>query len=217
MFRNLVFAALALLSAACVPIPPEPASSESPATSEPAHSSEAVSERDESKAVLRDPVAHIDIRGVTTTLDGEILTVTFQLRDLPETLIFDRTGVPEHALEYSWEVSIDVDNDPHTGSGGFDYMLSAAYFVPRFAQDGNTVAEITRPGFVKAGLWGLNRKGYRVPAEADIAIEVSAGDNTLTLSGEIPGISPRSRLVFETYDSLHGREQVTCRVSVNGE
>lgn len=184
MFRNLVFAALALLSAACVPIPPEPP----PEPSRP----------------LRDPVAHIDIRGVTTTLDGELLTVTFQLRDLPETLIFDRTGVPEHALEYSWEVSIDVDNDPHTGSGGFDYMLSAGYFVPRFAQDGNTVAEITRPGFVKAGLWGLNRKGYRVPAEADIAIEVSAGDNTLTLSGEIPGITEESRLKLRAYDFFAG-------------
>ena len=184
MFRNLVFAALALLSAACVPIPPEPPS--------------------EPSRPLRDPVAHIDIRGVTTTLDGEILTVTFQLRDLPETLIFDRTGVPEHALEYSWEVSIDVDNDPHTGSGGFDYMLSAGYFVPRFAQDGNTVAEITRPGFVKAGLWGLNRKGYRVPAEADIAIEVSAGDNTLTLSGEIPGITEESRLKLRAYDFFAG-------------
>ncbi len=184
MFRNLVFAALALLSAACVPIPPEPP----PEPSRP----------------LRDPVAHIDIRGVTTALDGETLTVTFQLRDLPETLIFDRTGVPEHALEYSWEVSIDVDNDPHTGSGGFDYMLSAAYFVPRFAQDGNTLAEITQPGFVKAGLWGLNRKGYRVPAEADIAIEVSAGDNTLTLSGEIPGITEESRLKLRAYDFFAG-------------
>lgn len=200
MFRNLVFAALALLSAACVPIPPEPAR---PPDGAPV-ASEAVSERDESRAVLRDPVAHIDIRGVTTTLDGEILTVTFQLRDLPETLIFDRTGVPEHALEYSWEVSIDVDNDPHTGSGGFDYMLSAAYFVPRFAQDGNTLAEITQPGFVKAGLWGLNRKGYRVPAEADIAIEVSAGDNTLTLSGNIPGITEESRLKLRAYDFFAG-------------
>ena len=32
-------------------------------------------------------------------------------------LTFDRMGVPEHALEYSWEVSIDVDNDPKTGAG----------------------------------------------------------------------------------------------------
>ena len=200
-------------------------------------------------------VAHIDIRGVTTALDGETLTVTFQLRDLPEALTFNRTGVPagfdkarislsfsrgnspcsetlwspdshfsplparpyrqsrrrhrnyrvrwtapqlfqnrmkskishEHALEYNWEVSIDVDHDPATGSGGFDYMLSAGYFVHPLARNSETVAEITQPGFVKASLWGLNRQGYRVLAEADIAVEVSAEENTITLSGEIPG------------------------------
>lgn len=149
-------------------------------------------------------VGHIDIRGVTTALDGETLTVTFQLRDLPQTLTFARTGVPEDALEYSWEVLIDVDNAPETGSGGFDYMLSAAYFVPRFFQGNNTVAEITQPGFVKASLWGLHREGYRVLAEADIEVEVSAEDNTITLSGEIPGITAESPLKFRAYDYFAG-------------
>ena len=114
MFRNLVTAALALLTAACVPIPAEP-----PAASElsrPVDGSAAISEQNELKDVAHDLVAHIDIRGVATALDGETLTVTFQLRDLPETLTFNRTGVPKHALEYNWEVSIDVDNDPETGS-----------------------------------------------------------------------------------------------------
>ena len=106
-------------------------------------------------------VGHIDIRDVTTALDGETLTVTFQLRDVPETLTFDRTGVPAHALEYSWEVSVDVDNDPETGSGGYDYMLSAGYFVPRIAQDSNTVAEITQPGFVEASLWATGPGGVQ--------------------------------------------------------
>ena len=149
-------------------------------------------------------VGHIDIRGVMTALNGEILSVTFQLRDIPETLTFARTGVPEDALEYSWEVSIDVDNDPATGSGGFDYMLSAGYFVPRFAQGSNTVAEITQPGFIEASLWGLDRERYRVLAEADIEVKVSVDDNTLTLSGVIPGITAESRLEFRAYDFFGG-------------
>ena len=149
-------------------------------------------------------VGHIDIRGVMTTLEGETLTVTFQFRDIPETLTFARTGVPEDALEYSWEVSIDVDNDPETGSGGFDYMLSAGYFVPRSAQGNNTVAEITHPGFVKASLWGLDRERYRVLAEADIEVNVSVDDNTITLSGVIPGITAESRLRFRAYDFFGG-------------
>ena len=166
--------------------------------------SAATSGQSVSDNVSRELVGHTDIRDVTTTVEGDTLSVTFQLRDIPEKLTFARTGVPEHALEYNWEVSIDVDNDPQTGSGGYDYMLSAGYFVPRFAQDGNTVAEITQPGFVRASLWGLNRKGYRVLAEADIEVEVSADDNTITLSGEIPGITAESPLKFRAYDYFAG-------------
>ena len=207
MFRNLVVAGFALLTAACVPIPAVP-----PAASEqsrPADGSAAISEQDEVKDIAHDLVAHIDILGVTTALDGETLTVTFQLRDLPETLTFNRTGVPKHALEYNWEVSIDVDNDPETGSAGFDYMLSAGYFVHPLAKNSDTVAEITQPGFVKASLWGLNRQGYRVPAEVDIAIEVSAADNTITLSGDIPGITEASRLKLRAYDFFAGSVEMS--------
>ena len=162
------------------------------------------SSRSVSDNVSRALVGHIDIRGVTATVEGETLSVTLQLRDVPETLTFARTGVPEDALEYSWEVSIDVDNDPATGSGGFDYMLSAGYFVPRFAQGSNTVAGITQPGFVNASLWGLDLEGYRVLAEADVEVEVSADDNTITLSGEIPGITAESPLKFRAYDYFAG-------------
>ena len=167
------------------------------------------SSRSASDNVSRALIGHIDIRGVTATVEGETLTVTFQLRDIPETLTFARTGVPAHALEYNWEVSVDVDNDPETGSGGFDYMLSAGYFVPRFAQDSNTVAGITQPGFVEASIWGLDREGYRVLAEADVEVEVSADDNTITLSGEIPGITAESPLKFRAYDFFAGSVEMS--------
>ena len=117
--------------------------------------------RSASGDVSHELVGHIDIRGVTTALDGETLTVTLLLRDVPEMLTFDRTGVPAHALEYSWEVSIDVDNDAETGAGGFDSMLSAGYFVHPFVKDSNTAAKITEPGFVTAGILGLDREGNR--------------------------------------------------------
>ena len=159
--------------------------------------------------VSHELVGHIDIRDVTTALDGETLTVTFLLRDVPETLTFDRTGVPAHALEYNWEVSVDVDNDLETGSSGYDYMLSAGYFVPRFFQGSNTVAQITQPGFIKAGLWALDREGYRVLAEADIEVEVSADDNTITLSGKISGITAESPLKFRAYDFFAGSVEMS--------
>ena len=152
--------------------------------------------------VSHELIGHIDIHDVTTALDGETLTVTFQLRDVPETMTFDRTGVPEHALEYNWEVSIDVDNDPETGPGGFDYMLSAGYFVHPLVKDSNTAAQITDPGFVTAGILGLDGEGNRVVAEG--SIEVSAAENTITLSGEIPGITEESPLQFKAYDYFGG-------------
>ena len=69
--------------------------------------------------------AHIDITEINTSLSGEKLTVVFHLRDVPESLTFDRTGLMEGTMGYSWEVAIDVDDDRGTGYGGFEYLLSA--------------------------------------------------------------------------------------------
>ena len=163
----------------------------------------------------REPAGHVDIRGVTTTVDGETLTVTLLLRDLPETLTFDRTGVPAHALEYAWEVSVDADSDAQTGAGGFDYMLSAGYVVHPLVKDANTAAGITDPGYVTAGILGLDAAGNRVVAEA--GIEVSAAGNTITLSGDIPGITEASPLKVRAYDYFGGWVEMagsgtdTCR------
>ena len=174
---------------------------------DPSDGSAAMPGQSVSDDVSHELVGHIDIRNVTTTVDGEILTVTFLLRDVPETLTFDRTGVPENALEYSWEVAIDVDNDPGTGAGGFDYMLSASYFVHPLSRDSNTVAQITQPGFVEVSIWGLDREGNRVLAEG--SIEVSVEENTITLSGEIPGITEESPLKFKAYDYFDGSVEMS--------
>ncbi|MDE0078596.1 MAG: hypothetical protein OXO50_13825 [Caldilineaceae bacterium] len=53
-------------------------------------------------------------------------------------------------------------------------------------------------------------------SQGEFSIEISSEENTITLVGDIPGITPQSRLEFEVYDFLHGHEQVTCRVSVDG-
>ena len=173
----------------------------------PSDGSAVKSDQGVSDDVSHELVGHIDIRDVTTTLDGETLTATFHLRDVPEMLTFDRTGVPAHALEYSWEVSLDVDNDPETGTDGFDYMLSAGYFVHPLATNSNTVAHITQPGFVEVGIWGLDREGNRILAEG--SIEVSAEENTITLSGKIPGITAESPLKFKAHDYFDGSVEMS--------
>jgi len=161
---------------------------------------------DESSTEL---AAHVDIIEVATELSGERLTVVFHLRDVPERLTFDRSGVPDHVPEYLWEVSVDVDNDGETGPGGFEYTLSAIHVVHPPARDGNRVARLTQPGFVETIAWRLGRKGDSVVGVfQEAGIEVSADDNTITLVGEIPGITPSSPLKFKTFDYFGGSEEI---------
>ena len=64
---------------------------------------------------------------------------------------------------------------------------------------------MTAPGFVAAGILGQDREGNRVLAEADI--EVSAEENRITLSGEIPGITGNHRSASRRMISLKARSR----------
>ena len=75
-------------------------------------------------------------------MSGETLTVVFHLRDVPETLTFNRSGMSENYLEYAWVVVIDVDNDRETGSGGFEYQMLASHSVPPSEEGSNAKAPI---------------------------------------------------------------------------
>ena len=74
-----------------------------------------------------DLAAHTDIAQVSASISGRLmLTAVFHLRDLPQTLTFNRPGTTPGSIEYSWEVWVDLDGDPGTGfMGGFEYILSA--------------------------------------------------------------------------------------------
>lgn len=158
--------------------------------------------------------AHIDITQITTALSGETLTVVFHLRDVPESLTFNRTGIKEGLVEYMWEVSIDRDNDWETGVGGFEYTLSALYF-PRPGDSGdNTVLPIGDKA--PADVWAVSADGSTQTIRS-ASIGVSADADTITLVGEIPGITPESRLVFKAYDFLDGSDEVACHLLSSGD
>ena len=139
---------------------------------------------------------HMDITEVITSLSGETLTVVFHLRDVPETLTFNRTGILENQMEYSWEAVIDVDNNMENGDGGFDYLLSA-YHTVRLADKGSN-SEVPIGDQAKASIW-IMEPGSIMTLE-DASLEVSAEANTVTLTGDIPGITSESRLSFRTND-----------------
>ena len=151
--------------------------------------------------------AHVDLVGVSTALSGETLAVVFHLRDVPETLVFDREGVGERAYEYGWEVSIDVDPGQESGQFGLDYEMSAYHTVLPENKESSTTAAIGSK--VEAYTSKRIEDGFRRMGEA--AIVVSPYADTITLVGDIPGITPDSRLIFKAYDSLNGNEYVECR------
>ena len=105
------------------------------------------------------PAAHIDITEVETSLSGETLTAVFHLRDLPETLTFNRTEFGKGTKEYEWEVAIDADNDRSTGLGGFDTLLTAYHiaFLSHEGTDADTTAPIEE--MLEASVWETHPDG----------------------------------------------------------
>ena len=139
------------------------------------------------------------------------LSVVFHLRDIPETLEFNRKGVSKNTQEYRWEVSVDVDNNRETGLLGLgaEYSLSASHFVLPWSS-GEAAHLPVRQG-VEGDFWKLDADGTGTRL-GGINIDVSSEENTITLVGHIPGITSESRLIFEAYDVLNGSEQVACQV-----
>ena len=123
---------------------------------------------------------------------------------------FNREGVRDDMPEYSWSVSIDVDNDCETGGPlGDEYSMSASPFGhPSFSDAG---VHLPIEEAVQVDTWRMDPHGL-----GRASIDVSSEENTITHVGEIPGISSESRLEYEAYDFLHGYERVTCRVPVDG-
>ena len=156
---------------------------------------------------------HIDITEVNTFLSDGNLTVIFHLRDLPDRLTFNRTGVPEGLMEYGWEVLVDVDDDKETGNGGADFALLAFHVPPQSKVGTNSTQSIEN---------GTDASGWELQSDGDVigrflgsaTLEQSAEANTIILSGAVPGITPQSRLTFRVYDYLYGSDSVGCSAPV---
>ena len=155
---------------------------------------------------------HIDITEVDTHLRDDTLTVVFHLRDLPDRLTFNRTGVTGGQMEYIWQVSVDVDGDEETGIEGADFALSAFHFAPS-SEVGTNSTQSIRNGTEGAG-WVLSTDGdVRGLFIGSATLEASVEANTVTLSGAVHGITPQSRLTFGVYDYLYGSDTVGCLAS----
>ena len=145
--------------------------------------------------------AHIDVTALSTVLNGESLRATFHMRDVPTQLTFNRVGVPHRNLEYGWGVYVDVDNDTQTGvsSGqyeGAEYRLSAMHFISL------PDSPITQPiaNGVQVNIWRFDptENAWWTISKATLTVDPQL--DTMTLTGNIPGINSGSRLFFVTSD-----------------
>ena len=214
MLRKLLIVGLAVLITACVPIPESPPEVSSDEFSGcylillPGQSAEG--------EVGGHLPEYVDIVGVSSELDGEILTATFHLRGIPERMEFNREGVETRQIEYSWIVSVSVEGDPNLKFHTSDYVLTAAYTRPvKSEKNTRTVREAATmlQGIVMKRDPDVDAdKGTVIftHLQKNVDLTVSREDNTLTLAGRILGITDNSTIAFEAHDVLHGGDYVGC-------
>ena len=147
MFKKLLIVGLAVLTAACVPIQPLPPATSAPLqASEPLAASEQLADcpggylnmlpgQSSHDPALDSLPGHIDIVGVKSGLEGETLTATFYLKDIPQELTFNREGVESQTLEYMWMVEINIEGDDINAHDQADYALGTVYSTKRVLSD----------------------------------------------------------------------------------
>ena len=214
LFRRSLIASFALLVTACVPIPPE---SVIVATPTPERELDVMqcpggridlfpgqSAHDPLQLHLPD---YLDIVGVESSLDGETLTAILHLRNVPEELEFNRTGLDNSSVEYKWAVDINIDNAGDPRDFSHEYTLEAFHVVNRIPRNAppkvQPFKEAVEIKLLKITYYPeRNESSGSEVSSANARLLVSHEQNTLTLIGQVPGITDESTLYFQTQDYL---------------
>ena len=147
------------------------------------------------------PFPYIDVVLMHTTLTGESLQGQLTFVDLPSELTFNRVGVPSGYVEYMWDIWVDVDDNTQTGCTwpgleGAEYAIWAVHDV--WTPD-SPVTQPIQDG-VQTSVFQYDPVNDSMSYLSDAIISVDADNEVMTLTGNIPGISPTSRVLFYTYD-----------------
>lgn len=235
MFKNLLIVGLALLTAACVPIPPLPTeAAKGPETS--GVMTDQLESCDPTFSILKvghgaddlpsnEVPEYVDILRVESRLEGEILTVVFYLKNLPQELTVKREGLSDLDIEegageihyeYYWNVNIDVEGVAQTPSNNplFDYMFSAVIEPgsldsesPPTKLDFQTALELN---FFRFEHPADRRQLSHLHHAGNPHLQVTYEDSSLTFSSRVPGITDNSTLFFYTGDVLLGHDGISC-------
>ena len=156
---------------------------------------------------IADPVedylpAYIDVVSLNYYITGETLVAELVLRELPETLPFNRPHVQVNRMEYKWDVFVDLDNDLQTGSDvfgqeGADANLAAAYFIFEEAE----VVEEQLANMVQVNLMEAREDGPGWSFVDHAELRVVQEENKIILTSQVPGITSDARVFFQTAEN----------------
>ena len=231
MFRLILISGLVLLTAACVAIPPletqavlEPETMEQSADcfyNEILHISPGDSVTDGPTEGVPD---FLDFHRIETFLDGENFKVVFYLEGIPEG--FTESPPAERASressdDYFWLVMIDVEGTIEDAGDiqQFEYMLSGSISLERFRTE-SPPEFMSFEELLDIILFRIDRDKEEVGDEhlhetGKAMFELSHESNSLTLSGDVPGITTDSKLQIYTLEVLSldeesGHDFVSC-------
>ncbi|MDE0080049.1 MAG: hypothetical protein OXO50_21205 [Caldilineaceae bacterium] len=226
MIRKFVSLAFVVFVTACVPITPEPAAPEPTAATEDCYSEGVVDgyALQPGQSAIDPPdgdvPSYVDIVRVESTLEGETLTAVFYLRELPEELEFNRKGIHQStarhedadaevpfSVEYMWHVHVDADGDSH-GSTDFsffksEYTLMAYYFAGKDSEPAvRPVRDTIEIMLLEKDPDNPTYSSEVLRVKPSLSLSFSHEEDTITMTGEVPGISAESYLQFEAMDLL---------------
>lgn len=196
MVRKTLLVFFALFLVACVPITPEPVQEARNFDCE-YHHVHILPGQSSEDPPSDDLPGYIDILGVDSSLDGETLTATFYLRELPEELTINRNEAPNSYMEYSWTVHIGIES-----SQAMDYELSA-YHIARKGSNSQPLT-LSFEDALDVSLWVVENDpedgttSSTRPSSAKLTISHEL--NSLTVTGVVPGIKKTSFLSFHAFD-----------------
>ena len=157
----------------------------------------------------------VDMTGVSSALDGELLAATFHLRELPEEAENRQRIGHWDDIKYRWTVLIDIEGDAQTSLDYRDFQIDASFYDPELTRVSLGRVILSKPWFQI----DLSRC-YRSIAEHNgaeftrcdllpdkVKVSLSQEDGTLTLAARIPGITDESTIAFWTHDfSTYGQD-----------
>ena len=221
MLKVLLIAACVFLLNGCPFLPPSPYNRIDITNVLPAGNISLLPGQSIEESVTEDVPGPVDIIGASSELDGEVLTVTLRLRELPKEAKVRQVVGHWDDLKYRWAVHVNFEGDPLALLQHPDYVVKASYYAPvqRFGYYYNRISPLSP--WIQTDQGGCShslnensgRKFTSCPASEDEAeVTFSPEDSTVTLVSRVPGITGKSTIAFYAYSfGRSGRDNADYR------